>query len=93
MVRQNEPLVTSFNVCVFFLNDRKKKLKMSDAIDDMRAYSQLTDDILLRFLWSVDSNLNDSKKIVEKIFNRDIYKCVWENEWPSVGLVVLISFI
>lgn len=61
---------------------------MSDAIDDMRAYSQLTDDILLRFLWSVDPNLNGTKKIVEKIFNRDIYKFVWENEWTSVGLVV-----
>ncbi|XP_046707250.1 deoxynucleoside triphosphate triphosphohydrolase SAMHD1-like isoform X1 [Silurus meridionalis] len=55
---------------------KKKKFKMSEAIDDMEAYTKLTDHIFEQILYSSDPNLNEAQSILKNILCRRLYKCV-----------------
>jgi HD superfamily phosphohydrolase len=57
--------------------------KMSEAIDDMVAYTQLTDNIYQRILFSVEEKLEVAKGILQQIERRDLYKCVAQSQAPS----------
>ena len=50
-----------------------KKLKMSDAIDDMFAYTRLNDSVYLNILNSSDLALKPAQEILKKIESRKLY--------------------
>ncbi|XP_071957720.1 deoxynucleoside triphosphate triphosphohydrolase SAMHD1-like [Antedon mediterranea] len=52
------------------------KKKMSEAIDDMKAYEQLTDNVLYDILKSLDTNMEEARDMVKKVFERKLYKCI-----------------
>lgn len=58
---------------VKFRNKNGQMLSLAEAVDDMSAYSQVTDDILLKIYNSVDPKLRDAKRIAERIFTRKLY--------------------
>ncbi|XP_064640237.1 deoxynucleoside triphosphate triphosphohydrolase SAMHD1-like isoform X1 [Lineus longissimus] len=53
-----------------------KLLRMSEAMDDMVAFTQLTDHIFEAILYSTDPNLAESKRILTDIQCRRLYKCI-----------------
>ncbi|KAF5893454.1 deoxynucleoside triphosphate triphosphohydrolase SAMHD1 [Clarias magur] len=53
-----------------------KMYKISEAIDDMEAYSKLTDHIFEQILYSSDPALSDAQAILQDIVCRRLYKCV-----------------
>jgi HD superfamily phosphohydrolase len=63
--------------------EKKSMKKMSEAIDDMVAYTQLTDNIYQRILFSVEEKLEVAKGILQQIERRDLYKCVAQSQAPS----------
>ncbi len=52
--------------------------KISDAIDDMVAYTKLTDDIILEIMRSSDSNLKKSQDILKSVQKRQLYTFLGE---------------
>ncbi|XP_060772872.1 deoxynucleoside triphosphate triphosphohydrolase SAMHD1-like isoform X2 [Neoarius graeffei] len=50
--------------------------KISETIDDMEAYTKLTDHIFEQILYSSDPNLAEAQSILEKIIHRRLYKSV-----------------
>ncbi|XP_052230666.1 deoxynucleoside triphosphate triphosphohydrolase SAMHD1-like isoform X2 [Dreissena polymorpha] len=74
-----EALVLANNHIKFRGKDRKM-MTMSEAIYDMTAFSQLTDEVFSRILL-LDSKipkLRRSKEIIHNILTRKLYKCVGE---------------
>ncbi|XP_044520270.1 deoxynucleoside triphosphate triphosphohydrolase SAMHD1 isoform X2 [Gracilinanus agilis] len=57
-----------------------KKYKLSTAIDDMEAYTKLTDNIFLEILHSTDPNLAEAREILQKVECRKLYKFVGETQ-------------
>ncbi|XP_044207772.1 deoxynucleoside triphosphate triphosphohydrolase SAMHD1-like [Thunnus albacares] len=51
-----------------------KKFTLSTAIDDMEAYTKLTDSVFEKILNSSSSKLAEARKILEKIISRQLYK-------------------
>ncbi|XP_048838649.1 deoxynucleoside triphosphate triphosphohydrolase SAMHD1-like isoform X2 [Brienomyrus brachyistius] len=51
---------------------------LSTAIDDMEAYTKLTDHVFERILYSKRNNLADAQTILKKIVDRELYKFVDE---------------
>ena len=49
---------------------------MSECVDDPVAFEKLTDNVLHRILWSTDPNLAESRDILNRVFTRQLYKCV-----------------
>ncbi|XP_046895368.1 deoxynucleoside triphosphate triphosphohydrolase SAMHD1-like isoform X2 [Hypomesus transpacificus] len=50
--------------------------RMSEAIDDMEAYTKLTDHVFEQILHSPSPELDKARKILERITHRHLYKCV-----------------
>ena len=61
----------------------RKKLTMSESLDDMHAYRHLTDSVLEHILFSQKGNLKESKDIIQKILTRQLYKCVGQSQPPA----------
>lgn len=57
---------------------------ISTAIDDMEAFTKLTDNIFLEILHSTDPKLDAAREILKKIECRNLYKYVGETQ-PSKG--------
>ncbi|XP_020628681.1 deoxynucleoside triphosphate triphosphohydrolase SAMHD1-like [Orbicella faveolata] len=53
-----------------------KMLSISETIDDMEAYSQLSDAIYYQILHSTDPALEEARNILLRIEKRDLYKCI-----------------
>ncbi|XP_036899901.1 deoxynucleoside triphosphate triphosphohydrolase SAMHD1 isoform X2 [Sturnira hondurensis] len=53
-----------------------KKYHISTAIDDMEAFTKLTDNIFLEILYSTDPQLDAAREILRKIECRNLYKYV-----------------
>ncbi|XP_023264532.1 deoxynucleoside triphosphate triphosphohydrolase SAMHD1-like, partial [Seriola lalandi dorsalis] len=53
-----------------------KIFTLSTAIDDMEAYTKLTDRVFEDILHSSSPELEDARKILNRIITRDLYKCV-----------------
>ncbi|XP_059152303.1 deoxynucleoside triphosphate triphosphohydrolase SAMHD1-like [Physella acuta] len=53
--------------------------RMSECSQDMEAFSQLTDNVLFKILYSPDPRLKESRDLIERIFKRDLYKTVYES--------------
>ncbi|KAB5578926.1 hypothetical protein PHYPO_G00188100 [Pangasianodon hypophthalmus] len=52
------------------------KCRMSEAIEDMEAYTKLTDHIFEQILYSSNENLSEAQSILKNIVCRRLYKCV-----------------
>ncbi|XP_032701657.1 deoxynucleoside triphosphate triphosphohydrolase SAMHD1 isoform X4 [Lontra canadensis] len=57
-----------------------KKYHISTAIDDMEAFTKLTDNIFLEILYSSDPKLDEAREILKKIEYRHLYKYVGETK-------------
>uniref|UniRef100_F7CIF8 Deoxynucleoside triphosphate triphosphohydrolase SAMHD1 n=1 Tax=Monodelphis domestica TaxID=13616 RepID=F7CIF8_MONDO len=57
-----------------------KKYTLSTAIDDMEAYTKLTDNIFLEILHSTDPKLAEAREILQKVECRKLYKFVGETQ-------------
>uniref|UniRef100_A0A8D0B4F8 Deoxynucleoside triphosphate triphosphohydrolase SAMHD1 n=1 Tax=Salvator merianae TaxID=96440 RepID=A0A8D0B4F8_SALMN len=60
-----------------------REFKISTALEDMEAYTKLTDEIFLKILYSDDPNLSEAQEILYKIERRDLYKFVGETRAPE----------
>ncbi|XP_061487685.1 deoxynucleoside triphosphate triphosphohydrolase SAMHD1 isoform X2 [Rhineura floridana] len=60
-----------------------KEYKISTALEDMEAYTKLTDEIFLKILYSDQPELNEAQEILCKIEQRDLYKCLGETHTPE----------
>ncbi|XP_038606165.1 deoxynucleoside triphosphate triphosphohydrolase SAMHD1 [Tachyglossus aculeatus] len=68
----------------------QETFRISTAIDDMEAYTKLTDHIFLEILHSSDPNLAEAQEILHKVERRELYKYVGETQpshdrkiWPE----------
>ena len=70
-----------------FIHADKKKIipgkdgklhTISECINDLVAYTHLNDSIIHLIMWSQDADLAESRKILQKIERRELYKCVGE---------------
>ncbi|XP_063956630.1 deoxynucleoside triphosphate triphosphohydrolase SAMHD1-like [Lytechinus pictus] len=66
-----------------FPGGKGKKLTMSKSLDDMHAYTHLTDSVLEHILTSQNKYLKESKDIIQKVLTRQLYKCVGEVQPPA----------
>ncbi|XP_067651408.1 deoxynucleoside triphosphate triphosphohydrolase SAMHD1-like [Haliotis asinina] len=62
-------------------------LKMSECINDMAAYTLLTDHVLHQVMISTTPELQESRNIINNIMSRKLYKCVGQSQ-PSAGRVI-----
>ncbi|KAM9501651.1 deoxynucleoside triphosphate triphosphohydrolase SAMHD1-like [Clarias gariepinus] len=62
-----------------------KMYKMSEAVDDMVAYTKLTDHVFEEILHSSDSNLTEAQTILKNIICRRLYKCVGQTK-PEIDI-------
>ncbi|XP_043984803.1 deoxynucleoside triphosphate triphosphohydrolase SAMHD1-like [Gambusia affinis] len=56
----------------------RKKCTLSKAIDDMVAYTKLTDAVFYEILNSSSVRLQEARKILERIMQRNLYVCLGE---------------
>nr|XP_046253079.1 deoxynucleoside triphosphate triphosphohydrolase SAMHD1-like [Scatophagus argus] len=57
-----------------------KKFTLSEAIDDMEAYTKLTDAVFEQILNSSSEELAEARQILHNVVHRCIYKCVGESQ-------------
>lgn len=57
-----------------------KKYRISTAIDDMEAFTKLTDNIFLEILHSTDPNLDAAREVLKNIECRNLYKYLGETQ-------------
>ncbi|XP_062570628.1 deoxynucleoside triphosphate triphosphohydrolase SAMHD1-like [Saccostrea cucullata] len=65
---------------------KQKKMPLSDTIKNMEAYSLVTDDVIdrIRFENFKAKKFQEAKTIINRIFRRDLYKCVVERRVTKV---------
>jgi hypothetical protein len=61
---------------------------MSEAWEYMSAYQKLTDGVLDCITMSNEKGLETSKNLLNRIHNRDIYKCVYESPPKKVFISI-----
>lgn len=66
-----------------------KMLTLSTAIDDMEAYTKLTDHVFEQILNSSSPQLDEARQILRKIVTRDLYKFLGEIENPAQEMIPL----
>uniref|UniRef100_A0A665T3E5 HD domain-containing protein n=1 Tax=Echeneis naucrates TaxID=173247 RepID=A0A665T3E5_ECHNA len=73
-----------------------KSYCLSEAIDDMQAYTKLTDRVFEDILFSSSEQLRDAKNILHRVITRDLYKCVGKLEtgtkFPQVRTIFVFLF-
>jgi len=67
------------------LINAKDYLKIEENLNNIEYYLTLTDNILDKIRFSEDKSLNISKKILEKLYTRDIYKFIEEDEIKNLS--------
>ncbi|XP_053387578.1 deoxynucleoside triphosphate triphosphohydrolase SAMHD1-like [Mercenaria mercenaria] len=73
--------LVSANDFITFPGKDSKACTMSEAIDDMKAYSLLNDDVIHRILRSTDPRLYQSKQLLERVLKRNFYRLVGEKRF------------
>ncbi|XP_036040708.1 deoxynucleoside triphosphate triphosphohydrolase SAMHD1 [Onychomys torridus] len=63
-----------------FIGTGGEKFRISTAIDDMEAFTKLTDNIFLEILYSTDPKLSEARNILRNIENRNLYKYLGETQ-------------
>ncbi|XP_071957592.1 deoxynucleoside triphosphate triphosphohydrolase SAMHD1-like [Antedon mediterranea] len=64
------------NKYLLFKGTDEKDFTMSEAIEDMTAYTKMTDNVMYDILNTSDENLFPARKIIRDILTRNLYKCV-----------------
>ncbi|XP_068119754.1 deoxynucleoside triphosphate triphosphohydrolase SAMHD1-like [Hyperolius riggenbachi] len=57
-----------------------KLYRISESVDDMVAYTKLTDNIFHQILYSSDPNLKEAREILQKVERRELYKYVGQTQ-------------
>ncbi|KAL4234945.1 SAM domain and HD [Mactra antiquata] len=70
-----------------FTGENGKQYRMSEAIYDMKAFIQLTDNVFHTILYSTDSNLKKSREILENILRRKLYKCIGQTHLKNEHVI------
>lgn len=71
--------------CLEFKGTNGKSYRLETAMEDMKAYSQLNDEIIELIRYSNEPALIEAKKILERIETRDFY--------PIIGsFIIFFSF-
>ncbi|XP_053398679.1 deoxynucleoside triphosphate triphosphohydrolase SAMHD1-like isoform X2 [Mercenaria mercenaria] len=65
---------------ISFHGENGNRLRMSDTIHDMKAYTHLTDDILQKIQRSSKRGLEKSRAIINRILYREFYKCITQTQ-------------
>ncbi|KAK0062607.1 deoxynucleoside triphosphate triphosphohydrolase SAMHD1, partial [Biomphalaria pfeifferi] len=67
---------------LLFVGQDGRSFTMAGCIDDMKAYSQLTDNVLSQIMDSKTEspNMKEAKEIVQRIFTRQLYSCIYESD-------------
>uniref|UniRef100_A0A8C6X8B2 Deoxynucleoside triphosphate triphosphohydrolase SAMHD1 n=2 Tax=Elapinae TaxID=42168 RepID=A0A8C6X8B2_NAJNA len=60
-----------------------KVFQISTALEDMEAYTKLTDEIFLKILHSDEPELSDAREILCQIQQRKLFKCLGETQPPE----------
>uniref|UniRef100_A0A3B4UZW8 HD domain-containing protein n=1 Tax=Seriola dumerili TaxID=41447 RepID=A0A3B4UZW8_SERDU len=71
----------------------EKSFTLSTAIDDMEAYTKLTDRVFEDILHSSSPELEDARKILNRIITRDLYTCVGEKHTAEETKVCTNVFV
>ena len=61
---------------------------MSEAWNCMSAYQKLTDGVLDYIMMSNEKGLEKSKNLLSRIYNRDLYQCVYESPPKEVFISI-----
>eukprot|EP00117_Sycon_ciliatum_P003898 scpid93023/ scgid8498/ SAM domain and HD domain-containing protein 1; Dendritic cell-derived IFNG-induced protein; Monocyte protein 5 len=68
----------------FFLPGKDgKKVKMSEAIYDMAAYTHLSDRVFYTLLASTEPELKETRQILQAVQRRHLYRCVSQSNAPT----------
>ncbi|XP_060930575.1 deoxynucleoside triphosphate triphosphohydrolase SAMHD1-like [Limanda limanda] len=59
-----------------FINSKGKEFTLSKTIDDMEAYTKLTDHVFEQILYSSSEELEEPRQILQNIVYRRLYKCL-----------------
>uniref|UniRef100_A0A665T5K2 Deoxynucleoside triphosphate triphosphohydrolase SAMHD1 n=1 Tax=Echeneis naucrates TaxID=173247 RepID=A0A665T5K2_ECHNA len=70
-----------------FEGSEKKPFTISTAIDDMKAYIKLTDNVFEQILHSSTPELDEARNILDNIVRRRLYKCLGQTQ-PDTPLSV-----
>ena len=65
--------VFSWNSDFFYF---RKLFSISHSIDDMQAYTKISDGIFHQIRLSTDPNLKPAQDLLDKVSRRDLYKCI-----------------
>lgn len=64
---------------------------MSEAIDDMKAYCQMTDYVFFQILHSTQPELADAREILNNILKRNLYKCAGQTQLKHNHVVTKVT--
>uniref|UniRef100_A0A665T5K9 Deoxynucleoside triphosphate triphosphohydrolase SAMHD1 n=1 Tax=Echeneis naucrates TaxID=173247 RepID=A0A665T5K9_ECHNA len=73
-----------------FEGSEKKPFTISTAIDDMKAYIKLTDNVFEQILHSSTPELDEARNILDNIVRRRLYKCLGQTQ-PDTPLSDMIE--
>ncbi|XP_060569667.1 deoxynucleoside triphosphate triphosphohydrolase SAMHD1-like isoform X1 [Ruditapes philippinarum] len=65
---------------ISYVGENGVRVKMSDTIYDMKAYTHFTDDVIQKIQRSSKKSLEKSKATIERIVRRDFYKCICQTQ-------------
>ncbi|XP_060578844.1 deoxynucleoside triphosphate triphosphohydrolase SAMHD1-like [Ruditapes philippinarum] len=76
--------LTQANDNLFFEGINGKSYQLKESVDDMEAFSKVTDDVLHMIYQSPDKKLKAPKEIIQRVLNRKLYKCVGQTQIKEV---------
>nr|DBA27709.1 TPA: hypothetical protein GDO54_008176 [Pyxicephalus adspersus] len=68
-----------------------KHFTISESVEDMVAYTKLTDGIFQQILYSSDPKLNGAREILQKVERRELYKYVGQTQPDHSKIIQLVS--
>uniref|UniRef100_A0A3P8X912 HD domain-containing protein n=1 Tax=Esox lucius TaxID=8010 RepID=A0A3P8X912_ESOLU len=72
---------------IHFEGSGGRTFKMSETIEDMEAYTKLTDHVFEQILHSTTDDLKDAREILQNITNRRLYKLLEKTKAKSISEV------
>ena len=66
---------------------------MLESLDDMVAFTQITDNVFFQILYSTQPELEDARNILKNILHRKLYKCVGQTQLKSSQVLSKVSLL